>query len=551
MTDYIALIRPGMHVGVIDADLIDGGTRHPNLAIMKISGYCKSMKCEVELLESYDDLDEYDLVFVSCVFTFTHKPADLNKHKNVYCGGTGFYDDGGQNLPSAIEHHKPDYEIYKPWVEKKIAAGRSRSWFADYLDYSIGFTTRGCFRKCSFCVNKKYDHVFRHAPVSEFLEESRPYIYLWDDNVLAYPKWEEVIDELIATGKPFQFRQGLDVRLLSEKKAKKLAGVRYCGDFYFAFDHIDERKSIERGLQNWRKYTVRGTRVYVLCAFDTQDEKDIENTFERIRILMHYGCLPYIMRYESYKNSRWRRLYVNIARWCNQPQFFKKKSFREFCLANQQYHKNKNTKCSALQSMEEFEAAYPNLAATYFDLRFEELNVLIRHGRKFFGKPTEEVNREQASSWEKLRNRELETCDILSMYFDKDIDIVWAKFFSGDDYSSEALFLFETILNADLDDIFACLVESQYIEPISPENIPQFSSIDDVQRCSFPLRMLDDQELVSYEALGMYLCPDERKSVTAHKKYGENHGKTAALLDLAHPVRHGGMIGLAKKRRAR
>lgn len=543
MIDYEAIIKPGMRVGLVDADLVDGGTRHPNLVIMKLSGYCKSRKCTVELLESYDHIDDYDAVFVSCVFTFTQRPKGLESRKNVYCGGTGFYADGGQNLPYAIEHHKPDYDVYKPWVEKKIASGRSRSWFADYLDYSVGFTTRGCFRKCSFCVNKKYDHVFRHAPVSEFMDEDRPYIYLWDDNILAFPKWEEVIDELIATGKPFQFRQGLDVRLLTEKKAKKLAEVRYCGDFYFAFDHIEDRKIIERGLRNWRKYTARGTRVYVLCAFDSQDEKDIDNTFKRIQILMHYGCLPYIMRYESYKGSRWQRLYVNIARWCNQPQFFKKKSFREFCETNQQYHRNKNTKCSALQSMEDFESAFPEIAAKYFDLRFEELNVLIRHGRQFFGRPTEEVDREQRLAWDSLRDGMMSKDEILCAYYDKNLDIVWAKEFSGKDYGHDMSVVFETVRTAELDEIYRCLLSSSYQEPISPENILQYSSIDDVIRCAYHLKVLGDEQLLTFEDLGIYLYPDEKKAESAHKKYGENHGKTASLLDLAFVERNANRTG--------
>lgn len=32
-----------IRVGIIDADLLDGGTRHPNLALLKISGYCKEL----------------------------------------------------------------------------------------------------------------------------------------------------------------------------------------------------------------------------------------------------------------------------------------------------------------------------------------------------------------------------------------------------------------------------------------------------------------------------------------------------------------------------
>ena len=94
----------------------------------------------------------------------------------MHIGGTGFFPDGGKNLPDEIEHHKPDYDLYTEYVEEQIDSGKTRAHFADYLDYSIGFTTRGCFRQCSFCVNKKYDHVFRHSKVSEFYDENKPYI---------------------------------------------------------------------------------------------------------------------------------------------------------------------------------------------------------------------------------------------------------------------------------------------------------------------------------------------------------------------------------------
>jgi len=32
-----------MNIGIIDADLIDGGTLFPNLALMKLSSYYKSI----------------------------------------------------------------------------------------------------------------------------------------------------------------------------------------------------------------------------------------------------------------------------------------------------------------------------------------------------------------------------------------------------------------------------------------------------------------------------------------------------------------------------
>ena len=297
-----------MKIGIIDADLLDGGTRHPNLALMKISGYHKRLGDNVKLLTSYNDFDKYDIVYISKVFTYTLTPAGIENIKNVKIGGTGFFPDGSSYLEPEIEHHMPDYHLYDDYVYKKIADGRSRSYYADYLDYSIGFLTRGCFRKCPFCVNKRYDKVVKHSPISEFFDINRKYIYLWDDNFLGYKNWSKILNELEATNKPFQFRQGLDIRLLTEEKAKRLSKTKYRGDMIFAFDYIEDRNLIEKKLTLWRKYSNKTTKLFLLCAYERQDEIDIINLFERIKILMKYQCLPYIMRYEFYKESNFRSL---------------------------------------------------------------------------------------------------------------------------------------------------------------------------------------------------------------------------------------------------
>ena len=161
---------------------------------------------------------------------------------------------------------------------------------------------------------------------------------------------------------------------MTEKVAQRFSKVKYSGDFIFAFDHIKDREQIERGLKIWKKYVTKTTKLYVLSAYDSQDLTDIENVFKRIEILMSYGCLPYIMRYEEYHNSEFKDMYIQIARWCNQPSFFKKKSFREFCVANQDYHKNKNTNCKCYQTMLNFQEKYPELANRYFDIKFENLS---------------------------------------------------------------------------------------------------------------------------------------------------------------------------------
>ncbi len=358
-----------MKIGLIDSDLLGNGTRHPNLALMKISGFLKEKGHSTELLLNYENLKEYKEIYLSKVFSFTNIPIVLKQYPNIKYGGTGFFFDKAENLQDEIEHHMPDYSLYDKFVGREIARGIKLN-FSDYLEYSIGFATRGCFRKCEFCVNKKYDRVFRHSSVKEFFDKSRKNIYLWDDNFLGYKKWNEVLDELEETGRGFQFRQGLDIRLISHEKAKRLSKMKYKGDFIFAFDHLEDKDIIERKLKLWRELTNKTTKLYILCAYDSTDVDDIISIFERIKILMKYKCLPYIMRFDGWKDSEMRGMYINIARWANQPDFYKKKTFREFCEANQ--NPKSKQKCATMKYLDEFEKKYPDVTKKYFNLRFDE-----------------------------------------------------------------------------------------------------------------------------------------------------------------------------------
>ena len=531
-----------MRIGLLDADLMDHGTRHPNLALMKISGYYKEKGNDVELIyHSYSDVNNYDEIFISKVFTFSDIPEWILKKPNIHIGGTGFFTDGGEDLPYEIEHHKPDYDLYKKYIDEQLENGRSRTVFADYLDYSIGFTTRGCFRKCAFCVNKKYDQVQRHSPVAEFYDESKPYIYLWDDNILAYSDWEQIIDELEVTGKPFQFRQGIDLRLMTDQKAYRFNNTHYHGDFIFAFDHIKDKELIIEKVQLWKRYSSRICKMYVLSGFDSQDEKDIENVFERISVLMKYGSLPYIMRYEEYKSSRFKGMYIELARWCNQPQFFKKKSFREFCVANQEYKKDQQTNCAAYQTMIDFEAEFPQIAKKYFDLRFDQENIYDRqygYGRKYANKPLCSLCKKRGVCWnEILTDDSAIERKFIQLYYEKEIDFQCLVYKNSECTNIEMIVkrFIEMLLKYSVEEIVDIICDSEKLEKVTKDNIPQYSNLDDalfnVNRV-----LVQSEETMTYEDLGYYLekeHSEEEANTVAQKKYGENHSKMAALMDLA------------------
>lgn len=365
-----------MKIGIIDADLL-GRTRHrfPNLVCLKISAFYKEQGHDVKLLLDYDSIGEYDKVFISKVFTDTPIDESVLNMPNVEYGGTGFFFDKAPNLPYEIEHHMPDYHLYDDFVNEQMAKGLPRNEFKEYLDYSIGYLTRGCFRKCDFCVIKKYDRAEVHSPISEFLDPTRKKICLLDDNFFSHPKWHELLNALIATGKPFKFKQGLDERLLTDDKIELLCSAKYDGAITFAFDNIADWKIIEKNLQRLRKFNNKEHKFYVLTAFDRDGKwgddfwiRDICDTFERIKLLMQYGCFAYVMRFEKYKDSPYKGIYITMARWSNQPHCFRNMSINEF--AERAFAKNDK---SAKRYVDEFTKEHPDIAAKYFDLKYTEV----------------------------------------------------------------------------------------------------------------------------------------------------------------------------------
>jgi hypothetical protein len=391
-------------IGIVDADLLDNGTRHPNLVLMKIAGYLRDHNISYKLItNNKEEHSQFSLIYVSKVFAFSKEPDflldDKINNKKVFKGGTGYYAeeknielfnqlrDQDMNrlendpfLPGfSMAQQMPDYSLYDEFIEKEISNGKNPQQYKDYQHYSIGFLTRGCIRKCPFCVNKNIDYVYNYSKLTDFVDNNRPMIYLWDDNFLASKNWKSLLLELQATKKPFQFRQGLDIRLINEEKASLLSKSKYHGDFIFAFDLLKDKELIIRKLKIWKQHTKKTTKLYLFCGYEISDDEslinDILNLFERIEVLMKFGCLGYVMRHEDYRSHPLCNIYVQIARWCNQPQFYKKMSFKEFIDRNQYWTKTDN-KCMSLKTYEEFMANFAEhttILEYYFNMKYENM----------------------------------------------------------------------------------------------------------------------------------------------------------------------------------
>ena len=115
-----------MKIGLISVD----GRNFPNLALMKLSAYHKSIGDQVSW---YSGIEYYDRVYMSKVFAFTADYGYVIQADEVVKGGTGYklFD---QWLPNGVEHICPDYSLYQIYND------------------AYGCLTGGCISKCSFCM---------------------------------------------------------------------------------------------------------------------------------------------------------------------------------------------------------------------------------------------------------------------------------------------------------------------------------------------------------------------------------------------------------------
>lgn len=411
--------RRNVRIGLVDADLLDNGTRHPNLALLKIAGYLRDNEIDYELIIDSDaDISGYDHIFMSKVFTFTREPefylnADEATKKKFHIGGTGYYatepdikifkekrekdmnqlendpylltlqNKCGGLIPNGIDmvRQMPDYNLYNKYIDRQVQRGYKREKYKDYLNYSIGFLTRKCYRHCPFCVNKLERGVVAHSKLEYFHDKSRPYVYFWDDNFLAAPYhiWKPILQDLIDKKIIFQFRQGLDERQFAENEhgeemAQMLSKCRYHGDFIFAFDNWRDKPIIEKSLKIWKRYNAKkSTKFYLFCGFKQKPGgrknfyRDIWEIFQRIRVLMQYDCIGYLMRHEDYRQAPIPNIYVQIARWCNQPAFYKKMSLWEFCYRNQSYWEEHTLPPSDRPKLKTFAEFEQDIADGYYE----------------------------------------------------------------------------------------------------------------------------------------------------------------------------------------
>lgn len=299
-----------MKIGLIDVD----GHNYPNLPLMKISAYHKSKGDQVEWYHPLFS-GHVDKVYMSKVFSFTPDyefPIDADE---IERGGSGYcielvnnreiyHCEKDKNLPDYIEHIYPDYSLY-PELTK---------------DTAYGFLTRGCPRGCDFChvAVKEGRRSRKVADLSEFWKDQKN-IVLCDPNILAYPDYEDLLQQLIDSKATVEFNQGLDIRVMDKKRLQLLKQIKM-QNIHFAFDRWEDRDIVEPRLRWFKEETNynRGNgkvHVYILVNFNTTLEQDLY----RITLCRELNFNPYVMIYDK---AHCKPIYMKLQRWANNKIIF-------------------------------------------------------------------------------------------------------------------------------------------------------------------------------------------------------------------------------------
>lgn len=308
-----------MKILLVEADYKN---KYPPLGLMKISAYHKGNGDEVVFVKGKNKelkKQKWDRIYVTTLFTFYWKKTvetikfyynSVNNPVDLHVGGimatllekdlrteasiqgitirTGLLNQpnllGNETVP--VDLMTPDYNI----IDKESN---------EYLDYEyevqnayMTSTTKGCIRRCNFCAVSTLEPLYcsyidiknQIKEVNKLYGEKRN-LMLMDNNILASPHLEQIVDDLVELGfgrgntsyekqsgkrnlkqtRYVDFNQGTDARLLTERTILQLARLEV-KPLRIAFDHADEENvriykeaqwlAAEHGFKNLSNYVL-------------------------------------------------------------------------------------------------------------------------------------------------------------------------------------------------------------------------------------------------------------------------------------------------------
>lgn len=298
-----------MAIGLIDID-----SRIPNLGLMKISSYYKTLGEEVEFVKPNK---QYEKIFASAIFTRSKDKCEelINIYGDkIEIGGTGW--DIHKTLDAKIERMKPDYNLYSiEDIANRIKGigtkERKIQKSTEIVNAGMGFTSRGCVRQCGFCFVPKKEGQFKQvADIKDLINPRSNVLILHDNNLTADPHCIEKLNEIRDRKLIVDINQGCDVRLVNEDISRALSEVKHLRSIHYAWDLMGFEREVMEGIKTLSKFIKPYRHMcFMLVGFNTSFEEDMYR-FHKLRELK---VDPFVMIYNQKDDKRLK----HFARWVN------------------------------------------------------------------------------------------------------------------------------------------------------------------------------------------------------------------------------------------
>ena len=300
-----------MNVLLVEPDYY---SKYPPLGLMKLASYHRSRGDKIKLIRGINKNLNFnpDKILITSLFTYAWAPVHkaiefyhlLYPESEMEIGG--IYASMMQNRLSSFypfskvhvglfepaEQYMPAYDLLKD-IEK---------W--EKWDASILFTSRGCIRKCPFCIVPKLEGKIRSniSDVQSHVYPGHKRIILWDNNFFDSPRWKDALIELKDIGLKIDFNQGLDARLINEETVQFLSELNV-PIFRMAYDLKEERNNIIKSFDLFSDYGIRKRNIFIYTLYNFYIEQSLlsdtpEDFLQKIRDILELGCVAYPMRYE-------------------------------------------------------------------------------------------------------------------------------------------------------------------------------------------------------------------------------------------------------------
>jgi hypothetical protein len=294
--------------------------KYPPLGLMKISTFHKQRGDDIYFVKGLDKEVRgqlWDRIYITTMFSFhwaetiktiKYYEFSVKDPQNLLIGGpmatlmadeiqkeTGFIPVRGLlneknklrlRRDCKVDSMTPDYSILN---EINYKYPTSDAYFA--------YMTRGCVRKCRFCAVPKIEPFYvEYIPLKKQIQTIKEQygekkdLLLLDNNVLASSKFDRIVDEIQEVGfhkgvklnnrfRYVDFNQGIDLRLLTKEKMKRLAELPIY-PLRIAFDHISLKDRYIQKIRWAAEFGFKRLSNYILYNFmDTP-----EDFYERLRI---------------------------------------------------------------------------------------------------------------------------------------------------------------------------------------------------------------------------------------------------------------------------